>query len=84
MKYLLDTHIFLWWLENPSLLSKEVTEIINDSKNIIYISSATIWEISIKNLIITLLGESVFSVIMQASLMLEVKKCALKKLAKNV
>jgi len=43
MKYLLDTHIFLWWLENPSLLSKEVTEIITDSKNIIYISSATIW-----------------------------------------
>ena len=48
MKYLLDTHVFLWWLENPSNLSKEALKTISNNNNIIYISSVTIWEIAIK------------------------------------
>ena len=46
--YLLDTHIFLWWLSDANRLSKEVFDIISDSANQIYISSASIWEIAIK------------------------------------
>ena len=46
--YLLDTHIFLWWLSDTDRLSKEVFDIISDSSNQIYISSASIWEIAIK------------------------------------
>jgi len=47
-KYLLDTHIFLWWLSDADQLSQEVFDIISDTSNQIYISSATIWEIAIK------------------------------------
>jgi len=47
-KYLLDTHIFIWWLSDANRLSKEVFDIIADSSNQIYISSATVWEIAIK------------------------------------
>jgi len=47
-KYLLDTHIFLWWMSDAEQLSKEVFEIITDGSNQIYISSASIWEIAIK------------------------------------
>jgi PIN domain nuclease of toxin-antitoxin system len=47
-KYLLDTHIFLWWMSDAEQLSKEVFNIISDGSNQIYISSATIWEIAIK------------------------------------
>ena len=46
--YLLDTHIFLWWLSDANRLSKEVFDIISDSSNQIYVSSASIWEIAIK------------------------------------
>ncbi len=47
-KYLLDTHIFLWWISDSNQLSKEIFDIIADTSNQIYISSATIWEIAIK------------------------------------
>jgi PIN domain nuclease of toxin-antitoxin system len=47
-KYLLDTHIFLWWMSDAEQLSQEVLDIIADGSNQIYISSATIWEIAIK------------------------------------
>ncbi len=48
MRLSLDTHILLWWLDNPSLLSKEARAFIQDSNNIVYISAAVTWEIMIK------------------------------------
>ena len=36
-KYLLDTHIFLWWMSDADQLSKEVFDIISDTSNQIYI-----------------------------------------------
>jgi len=47
-RYLLDTHIFLWWISDANRLSQEVLEVISDASNPIYVSSATIWEIAIK------------------------------------
>jgi len=47
-RYLLDTHIFLWWLSEAERLNPKVFNIISDTSNQIYISSATIWEIAIK------------------------------------
>ena len=47
--YLLDTHVLIWWLENNPKLSREGYDLINNGENNIYISSATIWEISIKS-----------------------------------
>jgi PIN domain nuclease of toxin-antitoxin system len=48
MTLLLDTHAFLWWLDDPGLLSAAARKAIGDGKNTVYISAAVIWEISIK------------------------------------
>jgi PIN domain nuclease of toxin-antitoxin system len=48
MTLLLDTHVFLWWLDDPELLSKQARKAIGDGKNIVYISAVVAWEISIK------------------------------------
>ena len=48
MNLLLDTHIILWWLDNNNKLPEKYFEAISDSNNICFISSATIWEVSIK------------------------------------
>ncbi|MBF0430020.1 MAG: type II toxin-antitoxin system VapC family toxin [Fibrobacteria bacterium] len=48
MNLLLDTHILLWWLDNPSLIKRDAANLITDGKNGVYISSATIWEIVLK------------------------------------
>jgi len=49
VRYLLDTHILLWWLTNDEKLSKELRHILTDAENIIYISSASVWEMAIKS-----------------------------------
>ena len=48
MKYLLDTHIFLWYIENDSRLDKKFYNIIEDSTNEIYLSVVAVWELIIK------------------------------------
>jgi len=48
MRYLLDTHIILWWLVSPTKMSKTAQKIIRDKKNEIYLSSASFWEMAIK------------------------------------
>ncbi len=50
MRVLLDTHIFLWWQDNPLILSKAASAIIEDPKNTIFISAAVSWELIIKSL----------------------------------
>ena len=47
-KYLLDTHILLWWLANDKKLSEESNNIITDPNNDIFVSTVSIWEIAIK------------------------------------
>jgi PIN domain nuclease of toxin-antitoxin system len=48
VKVLLDTHVLLWWLGESSYLSKKAFDIIRNESNLIFISAATAWEISIK------------------------------------
>ena len=45
---LLDTHIFLWWLFDDSRLPVNIREHIQDIDNVIYVSAASVWEISTK------------------------------------
>ncbi|MFC1493812.1 type II toxin-antitoxin system VapC family toxin [Thermodesulfobacteriota bacterium] len=45
---LLDTHIFLWWLFDDPRLSGKIREYIQNIENPVYISAATVWEISTK------------------------------------
>lgn len=51
MKLLLDTHIFLWWLDTPEKLNDKELGFIKDTNNTVFISAASIWEISIKKTI---------------------------------
>lgn len=47
-RYLLDTHIILWWLYEDPRLSEEQKNIIQNPRNEIFVSSASVWEIEIK------------------------------------
>lgn len=46
MRYLLDTHVLLWWLNDDGQLSPDARETIGDPENDIYVSAASAWEIS--------------------------------------
>ena len=48
MRLILDTHVLLWWLNNNKPLSEEASQLIRDSNNLVFVSAATAWEISIK------------------------------------
>jgi len=48
MKYLLDTHVLLWILSDDKRLSNHAKVQFLDTKNMIYLSMASIWEMSIK------------------------------------
>ena len=48
MRVLLDTHVLLWYYWNSVQLSTKALENINNPNNKIYISIASLWEISIK------------------------------------
>ncbi len=45
---ILDTHVFLWWLFDDPKLSVDFHRLIADKSNDIFISSASVWEISTK------------------------------------
>ena len=47
MQVLLDTHLFIWWLKNDSQLSKQARTTITNA-DIVYVSSVSIWEATIK------------------------------------
>ncbi len=48
MRLLLDTHTFLWWIDNDPHLSTQARALISDSNNELYFSAASGWEIAIK------------------------------------
>lgn len=47
MKYLLDTHAFLWYLLGDNNLAEKAKDII-DTKENLYFSIVSLWEIAIK------------------------------------
>ena len=48
MRYLLDTHALIWYSEHSGRLPRMTEEIIDNPKNTIYVSAASLWEIAIK------------------------------------
>ena len=48
MKYLLDTHAFLWFVTDDDKLSSNARSIIKNSNNEVYFSAVSAWEMSIK------------------------------------
>jgi PIN domain nuclease of toxin-antitoxin system len=49
MKYLADTHILLWAIEDDEKLPAAARDIFLDEKSEIYYSFANIWEVAIKH-----------------------------------
>ena len=49
MKLLLDTHTLLWALGSPENLPEYIVEMICNENNDVYLSVASLWEISIKH-----------------------------------
>lgn len=58
MKLLLDTHLLLWAASDPGRLSSESQDILNNPATELMFSTASIWEVVIKNA----LGRSDFCV----------------------
>lgn len=51
MSFLLDSHTLLWALTDHQKLSPKVTAILEDPINDIFVSSVSLWEISLKYLL---------------------------------
>jgi PIN domain nuclease of toxin-antitoxin system len=49
MKYLIDTHAFLWFVSGNIELSPNARLLIENKNNEIFLSIASLWEISIKS-----------------------------------
>ena len=48
MKFLIDTHIWLWWDQDSKSLSPRYYQIIEDPTNNIFMSTVVVWELAIK------------------------------------
>jgi PIN domain nuclease of toxin-antitoxin system len=48
MKVLLDTHLLLWAAGTPSRLSRAAVKLINNPRNELLFSAASLWEVAIK------------------------------------
>ena len=48
MNLLLDTHVVLWWLDDPNLLSEQTVATIKQLDNNVIVSVVSAWEIAIK------------------------------------
>jgi PIN domain nuclease of toxin-antitoxin system len=48
MKLLLDTHVFIWWFNEPEKLSPKTSTLLADDNNELLLSVASVWEMQIK------------------------------------
>ncbi len=49
MRLLLDSHVLIWWLENPERLAEPLRDAIREPANEVLFSAASIWELNIKS-----------------------------------
>ncbi|MFK7735157.1 MAG: type II toxin-antitoxin system VapC family toxin [Pirellulaceae bacterium] len=47
-RYLLDSHVLIWWKEQPGSLSPAAREAITSGTNQLFFSHASLWELHIK------------------------------------
>lgn len=48
MDILLDSHVAVWWADDPSVLPGDMRTAIEDETNTVWFSSASAWELAIK------------------------------------
>lgn len=68
MKFLIDTHVFIWYVTNNDKLSSTALEVINNGGNEALLSVASIWEMAIKYSIGKLNFESSFELFISKQL----------------
>lgn len=49
MRFLIDTHVLIWYLEDSPQLTSTAAEILEDTRHDLYVSIVSLWEISIKS-----------------------------------
>ncbi len=49
MRLLLDTHVLLWAVAEPTRLDASTRDLIEDARNEVLFSAASIWEVAIKS-----------------------------------
>ena len=49
MRYLVDTHVLIWWLTSDNRLSSKAQMMIQTHRNTLFWSVASSWEVSIKH-----------------------------------
>ena len=49
MRLLLDSHVLIWWLENPDRIARPLRDAISEPANDVFFSAASIWELNIKS-----------------------------------
>ena len=47
--YLLDSHVLLWWWFDPQRMPEGVLALLSDEETPVVVSSASVWELSIKH-----------------------------------
>lgn len=48
MKLLVDTHVFIWWVQGATQLSRSALAAFSDPRNTLHLSAVSVWEIQIK------------------------------------
>ena len=48
MRLLLDTHVAIWFFEDPALLVDDARQAVQDPRNVSYLSAASVWEAAVK------------------------------------
>jgi PIN domain nuclease of toxin-antitoxin system len=48
MRLLLDTHTLLWWLDGDRRMSKRARALVGRDTNEVFVSAASVWEVSTK------------------------------------
>lgn len=48
MRFLIDSHLLLWWLNRDAKLSSRAKAFMEDPENTLFVSAATFWELRIK------------------------------------
>lgn len=47
MKYLLDTHIWIWSVLRPDLISRRVDDVLTNLDNELWLSPVSVWELTL-------------------------------------
>jgi PIN domain nuclease of toxin-antitoxin system len=48
VRILVDTHVFVWYIQNNERLPRSIVSLINDGRNDILFSVVSVWEMAIK------------------------------------